>query len=240
MRSEIVRHDSISTDSFQAPINITQVEYMWFDTAYGLPVMTANGTINGSTEVMGTIEYIHDHTCATPTWDVEVSYVEDSTGTIVTHFDVLNNNADEYTWDWGDGQFDVTTGSTTHVFPEGSVQAVGVTGCMLHCLPLNSCAFRIFDLEIPTAVKPIDAQQAGIRIFPNPAGDILHIRLAESIGSATYTVLDMNGKALLDGNVSGENQSIHTATLIPGMYTVIFVPNTNDVQPYYVRFAIQR
>ena len=240
MRSAIHRQDTLSTDTLAIPIEITQVEYMWFDTLYKLPVMVANGIITDTTEILGTIEYLYDKTCPAPTWDVSLStdtYVIDSSGSVTVEFIIDNPNADEYTWDWGDGTYTTTSGSTSHTFSTPGEYVVGITGCMTNCLPLNSCAYDIVEF-IVLSNETVPGEAVGIMIFPNPVNESVNMFIPEAIGASSYSVIDMNGRVVMRGQLKpGSNRMEIDAAA--GMYTVQVKPESQHVKnDYFVRFIV--
>jgi PKD repeat protein len=243
MRSEILRVDTLTTDAGDMPINIRQVEYMWFDTAYKLPVMIALGVITDTSEVLSSIQYLWDKTCAAPTWTASVAndtYTIDSTGSVTIDFTIDNGNADEYTWDWGDGQVTTTTGSTTHTFTEPGMYEVGLTACMTNCLPLNSCSFDLLDFVI-LADHTLPGEESGIKIYPNPVGSQINLFVPEAIGSSHFIVMDMNGKEVLKGLSSIGLNSFSSSLLPDGMYAMQIMPeDSKQRHNYALRFIVAR
>lgn len=68
-----------------------------------------------------------------------------------------------------------------------------------------------------SALKQTPGFAKGLRVFPNPAANILNI---ESAGSQPlqYSILDMSGKVCLEGKISGARTPVSTVTLKNGMY----------------------
>jgi len=241
MHSIVERYDTLTNDTATIPLHVKQVEYMWFDTLYKLPVMVANGILNDTTVNLSTIQYLWDKTCAAPTWSASVAsdtYTIDSTGAVTIDFTITNGNADEYTWDWGDGQFSTTTGSTTHTYSEPGVYEVGLTACMTNCLPLNSCSYDILDFVI-LSDQTISGEESGIRIYPNPVGAQINLFIPEAIGSSHFVVLDMEGKQVLNGSLNSGVNSIGSTSLAEGIYAVQIQPDRPDAKyNYALRFIV--
>jgi hypothetical protein len=242
MRSVIHREDKLTSDSTMIPVNVTQVEYMWFDTSYKLPVMIAIGILTDTSEILSSIQYLWDKTCAVPTWSASVgsdTYTIDSTGSVTVTFTIENSNADEYAWDWGDGQLDTTSGSTTHTYSQPGVYEVGLTACMTDCLPLNSCSYDILEFEILTGIETIPGEKAGIRIYPNPVVSQVNLFLPQDLGPSQFTIMDMNGKQVISGALSVGNNHIDSAELAEGIYAVKILPGDPTTQHHYVlRFIV--
>jgi len=239
MRSEILRNDTLVTSGSQTPVHVRQVEYMWLDTNYKLPVMIALGVVTDSTEELTSIQYLWDKTCAVPTWTASTSsdtYTIDSTGAVTVEFIIENSNADEYAWDWGDGQVDTTSGSTTHTYTESGVYEVGLTACMTNCLPLNSCSYDILDFII-LSDHTIPGEERGIKIYPNPVGSELNVFIPEVIGTSKFTILDINGREVFSGNVNSGQNEFSTSALPKGMYAML-ISNTASRHNYSIRFIV--
>jgi hypothetical protein len=242
MRSVIHRDDILTSDTTMIPVNVTQVEYMWFDTSYKLPIMIAIGVLTDTSEVLTSIQYLWDKTCEVPTWTASVgsdTYTIDSTGSVTVTFTIENSNADEYAWDWGDGQVDTTSGSTTHTYSQPGVYEVGLTACMTNCLPLNSCSYDILEFEILTGIETISGEKAGIRIYPNPVGSQINLFVPESVGNSKFSMMDMNGKKIMSGPLSTGNNRIVSTDLPEGIYAVQILPDNPTTQYHYVlRFIV--
>ena len=58
-----------------------------------------------------------------------------------------------------------------------------------------------------------------INLSPNPASDIITIRMDDFI-DATTTILDMNGRVLQNNLISDKNTSIDISNLSKGFYLI--------------------
>jgi hypothetical protein len=58
---------------------------------------------------------------------------------------------------------------------------------------------------------------AGVSVWPNPFDGLLHLAVQES-ASATYKIVDVQGKVLLAGAVDGHEQVLALGHLAAGMY----------------------
>ena len=231
VRSEIHHQDTLFTDTINIPVDIRQVEYMWLDTMYKLPVLKATGFVNDTTEVINVVEYIYEATCPTPAWSVDsgqdVYYLDDS-GSVTVDFVVTNDNANKFTWDFGDGEITMTEGSTTHTYTLPGTYAVAVSGCMTDCLPVNTCNFAIIDFEIvdsTTSVTIVPGEELGIRLYPNPADQQLTVDIPEVHGDQQYQIFDISGRQCNNGFIPGGRNTISTQRLEDGIYTIKFFPS---------------
>ena len=247
LRSEIQRQDTLITDSISVPISLTQVEYMWFDTNYTLPVMTANGIATDSTDIISSVQYIYEATCQAPTWsadsDLEVYYI-DTSGSVTVNFEITNANANEYQWDFGDGTVETTTGNVSHTYFAAGNYAVAVSGCMTNCLPINSCTFDIIDFEIIdtlTSVPVIPGEDLGITFYPNPVKESLSIKIPDELGAQQYHVFDITGRKIEDGILERGIGKINTLTLESGIYSIRMRKVEGRNEPMAViRFVVVR
>lgn len=73
-------------------------------------------------------------------------------------------------------------------------------------------------IDKPTSIFKVSFNV--LRIYPNPAKDVIHISNLEK--ESAYTVTDMTGKTILTGNAM---ESIDVSSLNPGMY-VLYIANT--------------
>jgi len=64
-----------------------------------------------------------------------------------------------------------------------------------------------------------DVVLSGIRIYPNPAKEVLHIDLASDI-SARIKILNIHGQVMLEKQLDSKNVSINISSLPAGLYFV--------------------
>ncbi len=226
IRSVISRMDTLSTDTLNVPLNVSQIEYTWYDTAYGLPVMIANGLLLDTIETLNTVSYLVDAHCADPTWTVTTDttvYAADSSGMALVDFTVGQSNADIYSWNFGDGTIDTSTGDISHVFPGPGIYPVVVTGCMTNCLPLNSCTTQTITIEVrdtTSAVQFLDPAYAGIHIYPNPAQTLVSVDVADISSGLKYQLLDVYGRTVGSGILDRGMNEISVADQASGLYFI--------------------
>lgn len=207
--------------------------------------MVATGIVTDSTEVITVVEYIYEATCAAPTWSVTPSapvvYL-DQNGTVTVDFVVDNSNADEYTWDFGDGPTETSTGDISHTFSISGDQFVFVTGCMTNCLPLNSCSNMIVEftiLDTISSVEVIPGDELGIKLFPNPVNDVLVLEIPNELGTQLYKITDLTGRNIATGMLQPGNSSIKTDGWLNGMYQMqVWKKDRSDNVVGILRFAV--
>ena len=230
LRSDILRIDTIIQNNKDTTILVAdQVEFMWLDTNYTLPVMTANGIITPNDSIIiNALEYIYEATCPTPTWvadpGADTFYIGPS-GDVTIIFNILNSNADTYSWDFGDGQFLESTGPVAHDYNVPGEYAMSVTGCMTNCLPMNSCSFQIIDFVIidsTTTDITIPGEDLGIKLYPNPVSDLVNMFIPEKLGTQQYQLFDIAGRIVKSGKIYAGSTTIEIEDLSEGVYTIQF------------------
>ena len=240
LRSEIMHTDTLFTDTLDVPVNITQVEYMWFDTLYKLPVMVANGVVQDTFEIINVVEYIYEATCATPTWTVALdsdTYYTDSTGSVTVNFEIENGNANTYTWDFGDGTVETTDGNVSHTYAQTGSYTVEVVGCMTNCLPLNSCTTQLVDFNVLVSVDVVPGEDLGIKLYPNPVKEILHVEIPSGIEFNEYRILNAMGQIVSSGSLI--YSKIKVSEILNGIYTLQLFSEENSLNAV-MRFVIAR
>ena len=65
-----------------------------------------------------------------------------------------------------------------------------------------------------------------MNLFPNPANDLLQVSILSTPGfnpgdKYVFTVMDISGKQVLQGNFSGTQARISVENLAPGSYTLL-------------------
>ena len=249
LRSDILRLDTIVEDGTDTTTLIAdQIEYMWLDTNYNLPIMTANGLITASDSIiLDAVEYIYEASCPIPTWSLDPGgqvFEIDTSGTVTVDFNILDNNADAFSWDFGDGQFIMSTGDTSHTYTEPGVYSIAVAGCMTDCLPLNSCNFQIITIVVvdtATAISNVDGQNLGIKLFPNPTKGDLNLFIPTILGKQQYRIADMTGRTLQSGAINEGETRLSTDLLPNGLYSIQFTSISNPNAPVaFTRFMIMK
>jgi hypothetical protein len=126
-------------------------------------------------------------------------------------FSTINTGALQYTWHFGDG--DSATGtSVTHVYTHSQNYLVSVNGTTAKYCPVFGSTilpFRASGINDPGAAE--------VRIYPNPADDILHISGLPQ--GAQISIFDMSGQKLHE-QIAEENGYIlvNVSELSAGIY----------------------
>ena len=89
---------------------------------------------------------------------------------------------------------------------------------------VNFVAPRIaaqFDLASFTGVKEIANKNQFLSVYPNPASDVLYINFEANAGNvATYQIMDVAGRSLVDGKATANAFTLNVAELKAGLYFV--------------------
>lgn len=79
---------------------------------------------------------------------------------------------------------------------------------------INQDGFVVENMELASLIE----QDVEIGIYPNPASDILNIRLNESLQNTNYTILNDAGQIVLEGQFNSSVNSIDIFELAAGVY----------------------
>ena len=72
--------------------------------------------------------------------------------------------------------------------------------------------------KIAKLIAPPDCIAQAIRLYPNPASDIVYIENAST--GDVYNLYDNTGRLLLQGTIKKAIQEIDVKRLVPGVYAV--------------------
>ena len=249
LRSDILRVDTIvENDTDTTFLVADQIEFMWLDTNFALPVMTANGLIDANDSIiLNAVEYVFQESCAQPTWSADAGglvFIADANGSATVNFTVNSSNADNYSWNFGDGQVAESTGDISHTYSAPGVYNISVTGCMENCLPLNSCSTQFIAIEVvdtTSSVVHIEGDKIGIKLYPNPVSQNLNLYVPAELGVQQYSIVDLNGRTIASGTLQHGNVTVDAQDWPNGLYTIQFrSASSPNEQLAYMRFQVIR
>jgi len=125
-------------------------------------------------------------------------------------FTNTSTNAQNYTWNFGDGQTS-TQPSPVHTFARGGVYIVTLNAANAYCA--RSTTQTIAINLTPTE----DLNESGILIFPNPTANVLTIQAEHLPGLLHYHLYNLQGQLLQNGNFIGKT-ILYLSDLASGMY----------------------
>lgn len=132
-------------------------------------------------------------------------------------FQNLSQEATNYHWDFGDW-ITSTEENPTHYF-----QAIGNFTVTLNAKKCNYSDVYTQTINI-TQVGLENEHINTINVYPNPTSDLIYFQYIKS----PFTIVDINGKTVLNGVLNPENSSINLKDLEPGLY-FINILNSNQV-----------
>lgn len=105
------------------------------------------------------------------------------------------------------------------------------------------CPFNVSNTSsTPIVVEVIDCtagigdNEAGsFTLYPNPVQGLLNITLGNGINSGSYTVFDVTGKLILNGNLDKNENSINVAGLAQGSYIIQVTGEKGTASKLFVR-----
>lgn len=147
IEQRIERRDSIrfSADSALV-INQTEVEYAWYDPAYGRAVMTASGNLIAGLPVLTEVEYLDTLRCIEPTafflaLPNPITF-DNTTNTATVNFISLSQSVDSSFWTFGDGGLAVAN-NPSHTYTQPGVYSAQLIGCNTNCSPVLCDTFTL-------------------------------------------------------------------------------------------------
>jgi hypothetical protein len=94
---------------------------------------------------------------------------------------------------------------------------------MTNCLPLNSCTSQFLTLEVIDTTSGItlpDPETQGIRVFPNPAKDIITIAAPGIVNSVHFDLFNVHGQIVASEEIRSEVSTFSVSELPRGMYSL--------------------
>ncbi|MFK7953564.1 MAG: choice-of-anchor B family protein [Ekhidna sp.] len=119
-------------------------------------------------------------------------------------FTNLSQNADSYSWDFGDGQIS-TEENPTHEYSNGGFFNVTLSAS-------NECSTGTVSIETDI---PLGIENLEITIFPNPTSDILNIQLLEA---ASIQIYSLSGERVYSEILEEKSNSINIGSIPSGVY----------------------
>ncbi len=117
-------------------------------------------------------------------------------------------------WSFGDNKQD-TAKSIAHQYTSN-----GTFISSLILQEINSCYDTALQTITISKVGIKELNNSTLKLYPIPAQNIIHVQLAQHIKMGYYTIIDMLGKTILEGNISQNNFDIAVQDLAKGQYII--------------------
>lgn len=128
-------------------------------------------------------------------------------------------NIDEYLWDYGDGETATGPGPKTHTYDDPGEYTVVVT-------LKNDCgtitATRLVAVGGGTGVNGLSALQREVKMYPNPAKDLVTITHTGNLKIKTIVVYSLMGQKIYRSeNTNPEKNQLNTNGWAAGIYNIM-------------------
>lgn len=137
---------------------------------------------------------------------------------MTAQFTNTSQNATQYNWDFGDGNFS-TQISPSHAYSSNGIYIVTLTASNTHCTSSTLDSVIIGNVSVENESNTL----SGLVLFPNPAKEMLYIHSTSfSLGNKIrYTIVDALGRTLEDQEVQlmGSEMQI-PVSLSKGIYLI--------------------
>lgn len=89
--------------------------------------------------------------------------------------------------------------------------------------------------DFATGIPPRDGKDLGLRLYPNPASDRLHLVLPGSATSGSISVFDSQGALMLRQKLNSADNAIDASRFSPGLYMVRVQSGGQAFSKYFVK-----
>lgn len=151
-------------------------------------------------------------------------------------FTNTSQNATQYNWDFGDGNFSSQI-SPSHVYGSNGIYIVTLTASNTHCTSTVLDSVIIGNVSLGNEMNSLD----GLILFPNPAKDRIYIRSNDFISGKTiaFTLVDALGKTIEDQEVQLMGSELQIPiSLSKGIY-LIQIRDLERQQTGVVKFSVE-
>ena len=134
-----------------------------------------------------------------------------------------------YTYQWKKNGVNISGAiDSTYTIPAVALTDAGNYTCTVQTIDSYKVTSEKAILTVtPVSVKNV-AGAVGFKLYPNPANNVLNIKMDKLNSTGNVQVLSINGKLLIDQPISATTISINTTNLSTGMY-LLRVNNGADI-----------
>jgi outer membrane protein assembly factor BamB len=83
---------------------------------------------------------------------------------------------------------------------------------------IKSCYIEVYEPGV--GISPLTASENAIRLYPNPATDLIRITTTADLSGSPYSLTDQLGRVVLTGVIAGETTTADISGLNSGLYLV--------------------
>lgn len=148
-----------------------------------------------------------------------------NTGNLQVTFNNTSSNAANYSWNFGDGNFS-TAINPTHTYANSGAYSVELIATK--CGTLNNDTIVQTINIAPVGINAQQNNTGSISLYPNPASNLITIKVAAQLIGTNYIIYDTNGKAVLTGNINATLNNLDLSKLTNGLYLLRLNDNTNQ------------
>jgi outer membrane protein assembly factor BamB len=109
---------------------------------------------------------------------------------------------------------------------------IGWDGTLVICGVGNDIRAYRGDLQVSLFENSAENSKKGISLYPNVVNDYLNVSISNKLVGSDYIVTDMQGKKILSGKFTSENEVIDFTFISSGMY--LFKAEQNEDQVYRI------
>jgi outer membrane protein assembly factor BamB len=109
---------------------------------------------------------------------------------------------------------------------------IGWDGTLVMCGVGNDIRAYRGDLQASLFENSAENSKKGISLYPNVVNDYLNVSISNKLVGSDYIVTDMQGKKILSGKFTSENEVIDFTFIFSGMY--LFKAEQNEDQVYRI------
>lgn len=145
MKTTLINNDTIILNGNPVSVPNTEIQYKWFASGNGQPVMTATLNQTPLGDILTSIEFQDSLRCLPPNasflYFPPVALIDSASGEASVNFFNQSGNSDQYTWNFGDGTSS-SSFNPNHDFGPGIYQ-VQLLACNTVCNPLECDTFNL-------------------------------------------------------------------------------------------------
>ncbi|MCX6256539.1 MAG: PKD domain-containing protein [Bacteroidia bacterium] len=159
-----------------------------------------------------------------------------STDDTIVSFINSSVNADTYLWNFDDGNTSADQ-SPVHSFPDTGTYVISLVS--YHCSHTDTSWQTIHLSHLQSIQNPVITNSSFL-IYPDPVGEVLNLKVTNSKNITKLIIVDQIGQTIFETiRKQEENIQINTASLRPGIYSLLITYGSEHEKQYCIRFIRQ-